>query len=100
MTPNSPRPTVKALIQNGSPKNDNSQAMINALATTGNKAATNNCLENIMPKQAINVAIVPNGTSSTAVGENKLASKQPNVKPMECFLLKKQSKTMISENLN
>ena len=95
MTPNSPRPTVKALIQNGSPKNDNSQAMINALEITGNKAATNNCLENIIPKQAINVAIVPNGTSSTAVGENKLASKQPKVKPMECFLLKKQSKTMI-----
>ncbi len=100
MTPNSPRPTVKALIQYGSPKNDNSQAMMNALAITGKQAATNKCLENIMPRQAISVAIVPNGTSNTAVGENKLASKQPNVKPIECFLLKKQSKTMISENLN
>ena len=100
MTPNSPRPTVNALIQNGSPKNDNSQAIINALATTGKIAATASCLENIIPKHAIKVAIVPNGTSNTAVGENRLASRQPNVKPMECFLLKKQSKTMISENLN
>ena len=74
--------------------------MINALATTGNKAATSSCLENIIPNHAIKVAIVPNGTSNIAVGENKLASKQPKVKPIECFLLKKHNKTMISENLN
>ena len=100
MTPNSPKPTVKALIQYGSPKNMSSQAIIKALEITGNKAATTKCLENIIPTHAIKVASAPNKTSKDAVGENKLARKQPIVRPIVCFLLKKQSKTMISENLN
>ena len=100
ITPNSPKPTVKALIQYGSPKNMSSQAIIKALETTGNKAATTKCLENIIPMHAIKVANVPNKTSKDAVGENRLARKQPIVKPIVCFLLKKQSKTIISENLN
>ena len=100
MTPNSPRPTVKALIQNGSPKNDNSQAMIKALLTTGNKIATAKCLQNIIPKQAMSVAAVPNKTSNDAVGEKQLANKQPRVKTFACFLLKKHKSTKISEKRN
>ena len=100
MTANSPSPTNRAENQNGSPKNVSSQPMMKALKTTGNVIATNKCFENIIPTHAKAVAIVPKGTSSTAVGEKKLAIKQPNVRPIEYFLLKKHSKTNISENLN
>lgn len=58
------------------------------------------CFEKMMPKQAINVATVPNKTSNEAVGEKQLAIKQPRVNPIAYFLLKKHSKTKISENLN
>ena len=100
MTANSPAPTVNIDNQYGSPKNDNSQAIIRALLITGKHIAKSICLENIIPTQAINVANVPNGISKEAVGEKQLANKQPRVKPIVYFLLKKQSKTMISENLN
>ena len=73
---------------------------MNALKTTGKVIATSKCLENIIPIQARSVASVPNGTSNGAVGEKQLAIKQPNVKPTAYLLLKKQSKTNISENLN
>ena len=53
-----------------------------------------------MPRQAINVAAVPNKTSNEAVGEKQLANKQPRVKPIACFLLKKQRSTKISEKRN
>ena len=100
MTASSPRPTNRAENQNGCSKNVNSQPIIKALKTTGKEIATNRCLENIIPKHANAVAIVPNGTSKTAVGEKQLAIKQPKIKPMEYRLLKKQSKTSISATLN
>ena len=100
MTANSPRPTVNTENQYGSAKNDNSQAIIKALLTTGNKIATAKCLQNIIPKQAIKVAAVPNKTSNEAVGEKQLANKQPRVRPIACFLLKKQRSTKISEKRN
>ena len=100
MTANSPRPTVNTENQYGSAKNDNSQAIIKALLTTGNKIATAKCLQNIMPKQAMSVAAVPNKTSKDAVGEKQLANKQPSVNPIACFLLKKQRRTKISEKRN
>ena len=100
ITVNSPAPTVRAENQNGSWKNDNSQAMMNALLITGKQMANNICFENIMPIQAINVAIVPNGISNDAVGEKQLASKHPRVNPTAYFLLKKHNKTMISEKRN
>ena len=100
MTANSPRPTVRTENQYGSAKNDNSQAIIKALLTTGNKIATAKCLQNIIPRQAISVAAVPNRTSSDAIGEKQLANKQPRVKPIACFLLKKHKSTKISEKRN
>ena len=100
MTANSPRPTVRTENQYGSAKNDNSQAMIKALLTTGKRMATAKCLQNIMPRQAINVAAVPKKTSNEAVGEKQFANRQPNVKPIACFLLKKHKSTSISEKRN
>ena len=100
MTTNSPKPTVKTDNQYGSPKKVNSQATIKALNKTGNITAIAKCLQNMMHKHANNVAAVPNIISKLAVGDIKLARKQPSVKPTEYFLLKKQSKTIISEKRN
>ena len=100
MTANSPSATNKTENQNGSPKKVSSQPIMKALKTTGNVIATNKCFENIIPTHAKAVAIVPNGTSRTAVGEKQLAIRHPNVKPIEYFLLKKHRSTNISENLN
>ena len=100
MTAASPAPTVNADSQNGSLKNDNSQAMMKALLMTGNHIATTKCLENIMHKQANRVATVPKGISKVAVGEKQLANKQPSVKPIVCFLLKKHKSTSISDKRN
>ena len=100
MTANSPKPIVSTLIQYGSLKNVNSQPTIKALNITGNNIAMIKCLENIIAKHVKAVAIVPNKISKEAVGEKQLAIKHPNVKPILNLLLKKQSKTNISENLN
>ena len=100
MTTNSPIPTVRTESQYGSPKNVNSHATIKALNKTGNIAATTKCLQNMIHKQASNVAIVPNKISKLAVGDIKLARKHPSVNPTEYFLLKKQRRTIISEKRN
>ena len=100
MTVNSPRPTVNAENQYGSPKKVNSQATIKALLITGKTAANKSHLLNMMPKQAINVAAVPNNISKLAVGDKQFAKKQPIVNPTEYLLLKKHNKTIISEKRN
>ena len=100
MTASSPKPTVRTENQYGSAKNDNSQAIMKALLTTGKRIANAKCLQNIIPKHAIKVAAVPKKMSREAVGEKQLANKQPSVKPIACFLLKKHKSTKISEKRN
>ncbi len=100
ITTNSPTPTQRTLYQNGEPNKYNSPPTTKALHTTGKIAATAKCLENIIPTHATNVAALPKGISKEAVGEYKLASKQPKVNPIVYFLLKKHKRTNISEKRN
>ena len=100
ITPSSPAPTVRKLNQYGWPIIYNSAATKVALNITGNIIAIAKCLLNIIPKQASTVAAVPNKISRVAIGENALAIKHPNDKPIEYLLLKKQKSTNISEILN
>lgn len=97
VSPNATQPTEN---QKGSPKNVSSQPTINALDTIGNNTAIARRGENMIPTQAIAVATVPNKMSKDIVGELRFANKHPRINPIAYFLLKKQTRTSISEMRN